>query len=601
MKESLKEYLISGPEELRYKAPKTIYCKTKEEFDSKVGKDFIEHANQTTSKGDEFLVGLSHGESPSGPYEYILQNYSLLKHPEKIHYTFINSRLQRQRGLVDITDAREFVKELLRSNRITKDQILGRDVDRNDLATYMEGLNRFLKKKLKSLGKSGLDYVFVASTPTGQVAGITRNSSSFKTKGIVALVEDTIEPELTFTPSFLKKSNRVAFLATKAEKRRPLAWLFYRWGKINESPSFLRFIENVENRMVVFIDDHALTWPQVVINRRTDHGETNIRVDMAQPLYESEKTKFPVILMIHGFLGLNTFDALLAFIPTHKYIAAAMHYGSIPYDLPPKEYSQFVVENINAVVDFFGSKGYPVYIFDHSMANTYMLMINEQIDSLPGIKKYLKGRISSNPFFGQETKYAAEQFIDNVVLRSRISVADRIIFKTVKNIIPFQSKNGARNLGIWTSEWLIKADTKFNDRIWKAIKQRIMTLIGEMDTLPALNRIPLEHTLNRLPIKIFAIQIQSSLKESKKFDHISRLEGFEKHNIPSLILKSSNDPIAKFVSQVYDTGLNITILDITNENENDLFREHLFYMIHPRTTINILDHFIEETENQSSK
>jgi len=43
-------------------------------------------------------------------------------------------------------------------------------------------------------------------------------------------------------------------------------------------------------------------------------------------------------------LGLNSFDGVLAAMPTHQCIGAAMHYGSIPYDLPPKLYSDHVVK-----------------------------------------------------------------------------------------------------------------------------------------------------------------------------------------------------------------------------------------------------------------
>lgn len=577
-----------------FHAPKTIYCKSKQEFDDAVGSDFIDYANRITEKGEKFLVGLSHGQSPSGAYEYILNHYSELKHPESIHYTFINSKLERQRGLVNVRDAISFVKTLLESNKISKDQILGRSLDRNNLEKYCKGLNSTLSKYFEGIDKQGLDYVFIASTSTGQVAGISRNSTAFESNDMVVVVNDSTDPELTFTPSFINKSGRVAFLATKAEKRRPLAWLFYRWGKPNESPSFLRFIDGVENKMTVFIDDRALTWPQVVLTRKTDYGDSSIRVDMALPYNEKEKTKLPVVLMIHGFLGLNTFDSLLAFIPSHKYISAAMHYGSIPYNIRAKHYSQFVVENVNHVVNYFGGKGHSVYIFDHSMANTYMLMLNNQIDNLPGIQKYLKGRISSNPFFGREAKHAATNFLDNVILKSNISTIDKIVFRTAKNLIPIQSKEGFRNTGIRLSKWLIKSDTSINNRIWKAIKQRIMLLVTGMDSLPQLNKIPIEHTLNRLPIKIFAIQIHSALQESKKNDATTKLSGFEKFEIPVLILKSEIDPIAKFVGKNYESCSDVTILDITNYQEKELFREHLYYMIHPHTTIKIIDKFIEE-------
>lgn len=592
-----KAKIIPTPKEtLKYAAPKTRYCKSKDEFDEAIGLDFIRQVNLVTGKGEEFLVGLSHGQSPSGAYQYILTHYSELKHPEKIHYTCINSKLKRQRGLVEVMDALSFLKALIVDEKISKDQILGRSLDRENLDAYKDGLNISLAKYLKKLNKEGLDYVFLASTPTGQVAGITRNSTAFKSNDLVVVVTDTIEPELTYTPYFLKKSGRIAFLATKAEKRRPLAWLYYRWGKENESPSFLRFIDNVKKRMTVFIDDQALTWPQTKLKRETKFGDTHIRVDMALPYNEKKKKKLPVIIMIHGFLGLNTFDALLAFIPSEKYIAAAMHYGSIPHALPPKKYSDFVARNIDHTVEHFGALGHPVYILDHSMANTYMLMISRDIEKYNGVKKHLKGRIACNPFFGSETKHATAKFMDNVILKSNISVVDKVIFTAARTLLPFETKKGMRNVAIRLSHWMIRSDSAINNRIWKAIKQRVMVLVSDMDMLPELNKIPIEHTLNRLPIKIFAIQIQSALRESKELDKMKGLSGFEKNNIPTLVFKSDIDPIAKFVPHLYEKSNNTTIVDVTEFEEKELFKEHLFYMIHPHTTINLIDQFIKEID-----
>jgi hypothetical protein len=300
--------------------------------------------------------------------------------------------------------------------------------------------------------------------------------------------------------------------------------------------------------------------------------------------------------MIHGFLGLNTFDALLAFIPSKKYVAAAMHYGSIPNDLPPIQYSQFVVENIDAVVSYFGSKGHQVYIFDHSIANTYFLMMDHDFEKLPGIKKYLRGRISSNPFFGEEAKHASIGFMDSVILKSDISLVDRAFFQTTRILMPFENKRGVRRAGINLTKWLIRSDSAVREGIWKAVKDRILFLVTKLDTLPHLNRVPIEHTLSRLPVKVFAIQVHSALKESKKLDKQKELFGFVKYNIPVLILKSEKDVIAKFVSRIYENNPNVKIIDITNYEEKDLFKEHLFYMIHPQTTINMIDHFIQESE-----
>ncbi len=600
MKNSLKHYLIKGSTDSdNYKAPETLFCHTKPEFDQAVGVDFIQYANATTKKGELFIVGLSHGISPSGPYEYILEHYHELKNPELIRYTFVNSKLKKQRGLMDVMDAVSFMKQLLKTSKISKDQILGRSLDRSDLAGYGVGLNKILSQYFEDNNRKGLNYVFLASDPRGLVAGITRNSAAFQSKDYVVLVNDTKEPELTFTPFFLMQSERIAFLATKSDKRRPLAWLFYRWARENKSPSFLRFITNVEERMKVFVDDNALTWPQVEIVRNTHFGDTSIKIDLSIPYKENASKKLPVILIIHGFLGLNTFDALLAFLPTHKYIAGAMHYGTVPFHLPKAEYSQFVVDNINEAVGYFGKKGHPVYIFDHSMANNYMLMIDDQMDQLPNFQKYVKGRIGCNPFFGQEAKHASLNFLDNVILKSKISKADRFLFKSTRAIIPLQPKLLSRNIGIKLSKWLIMSDTSVHQRIWTAVKSRIMNLLSDMDTLPALNRIPIKHTLNRLPIKIFAIQVYSSLQDSKQFDNLTQLKGFLKYKIPTLILKSENDPIAKFLPEVYNSSANVKILDITNIEETEIFREHLFYMIQPHTTIAIINDFIKDVENNA--
>lgn len=357
-----------------------------------------------------------------------------------IHYTFVNSKLQRQRGLIEVKDAVAFVKELLRTEKITKDQIIGRSVDRDNLDVYRKGINKLLKDYFKQSEKRGLDYVFLASDPNGLVAGITRESEAFGSSEFVVKVTDTKEPELTFTPQFLTQSHRIAFLATKADKRRALAWLYYKWATPDKSPEFLRFIDDVEARMTVFVDDRALTWPQLILSRRTDYGSTTIKIDMAEPFSVSQSKK-PVVLMIHGFLGLNSFDALLSFSPDEEYIPAALHFGTIPYQLPMSQYSQFVVENIDYVVDYFGKHGHPVYIFDHSMANIYMLMIEEQLPKLNGIKRYLKGRIASNPFFGSEVKHTTINFLDKVLLPGKLSFSDRMVFKASRKAIAPQSKS----------------------------------------------------------------------------------------------------------------------------------------------------------------
>jgi hypothetical protein len=404
------------------------------------------------------------------------------------------------------------------------------------------------------------------------------------------------EKEITFTPAFLSKSVRIAFLATKADKRRPLAWLFYRWAKKNESPGFLRYMENVPQRMTVYIDDKALTWPQVEVERETRYGPTTIRVDMAKPYEENAKKKLPVILFIHGFMGLNTFDGLLAAIPSRKYIAAAMHYGTIPNDLPPVQYSQFVVYNMDAVVAYFGSRGHSVYIFDHSMANIYFLMADRAFDKLEGMQKYLCGRIGANPFFGSEAKHALLGFLDDVILPSKLGVAERAMFTAARSIIPWDSKRSVRRRGINLTEWLIGVDSSMRENIWRSTKARILFMMTNLDSLPHLNRIPIEQALNRLPAKVFAIQIHSGLEASKSFDDETSMMNMPLHNIPVLILKSNRDGVAKYVPGIYEGSELTEVVDITTKEETDLFREHLYHMIHPQNTTRIIEKFIQKAE-----
>ncbi len=577
-----------------YKTPTTAYFRTKEEFDKAVGGDFLKHAKRALKKGEEFLVGLSHGLSPSGVYKYILEHFSELEHPERLYFTYVNSPLKRQRKLDDVTDARTFLKELRRKKFIGRRQILVKDLDRSNLEAYTAGINNAIGRKLKTLGKEGLDYVILASDPKGRVAGITRKSPAFESTEIAVIVKDRTEEEFTLTPHFLMQSRHIAFLATKADKRRSLAWLFEKEPKIDESPGFLRFIDNVAQRMTVFIDDNALTWPQIEVIRKNSHGESIIKVDLANTYNENAKIKRPVILMIHGFLGLNSFDGLLATVPSHKYIAAAMHYGSIPENLPVSEYSGHIVKNIETVVDHFGSRGHPVFIFDHSIANIYFLMIHRDIKQNPAIQKYLKGRIGSNPFFGKESKHALLGFLDNVVLPSVKTAKDYTaiaLFSTLRSLIPLDTKNGVRNRGIRLTRWLIKRETDFQERVWKEIKDRILHLMSNLDNLPQLNHIPIERALNRLPAKLFAIQIYSALNESKTHDHLNGLSNFTNLDIPVLILKSTRDPVARFVSRVYNSE-NVEIMDVTNEDTNNVFSEHLYHMVNPYWTADIIDDFV---------
>lgn len=578
-----------------YKTPSTKYFQTKEEFAEAVGKDFIRHANRYTKKGEDYLVGLSHGLSPVGVYNYVLDHFSKLKHPDKLYFTFVNSPLRRQRRLEVVTDARTFLKELLRKKLIAKRQVLGKELNRDDLEKYSQGINTAIEKKLQSTAKEGFDYVILASDPKGRVAGISRKSDAFKSNEIAILVKDRGEEEFTLTPHFLMKSTRIAFLATKSDKRRSLAWLFEKEPQVDESPGFLRRIENVDKKMTVYIDDNALTWPQIELIRKNTYGESIIRIDFAKPYNENALIKRPVVLLIHGFLGLNSYDGLLTAIPSHKYIAAAMHYGSVPQELPFDEYSKHIVKNIETVVKHFGERGHPVIIFDHSISNIYFLLISREYDNYPAFKKYLRGRIGSNPFFGKESKHALIGFLDNVLLPSvKTEFTARVLFGSFRRLIQLDTKNGVRNRGIRLTRWLIRRETSFQEKIWKNVKERLLYLMSNLDNLPQLNHIPIQRALNRLPAKLFAIQIYSALKESKFQDKMSDFSGFDKLGIPMLLIKSDKDPVAKFMSEIYNKE-GFTIMDVTNEESKNLFSEHLYHMVNPYWTAEIIHEFISET------
>ena len=580
--------------------PETRYFLTIESFEKAVGTDFIKYANRTLEKGQAFMVGLSHGKSPAGAYKYILEHYNELKNPQNIFYTFVNSPMARQRNLEGIIDATEFIKKLFRKGFIARKQIIGYNFSRESLEAYAADFNQSVSAYLREHDKEGFDYVFLSSDPTGRVAAIERNSKTFQSTDIATVVTTSREKELTGTPYFLLCSRRIAFLATKADKRRPLAWLYAVDVKINESPGFLRYLPNVQKRMTVFIDDRALTWPQIEINRETEYGPSVIRVDTTNPYNENAKEKLPVVILIHGFLGLNSFDGLLADIPSHKYIAAAMHYGSIPNDLPPSEYSLHITRNIEAVVEYFGSRGHSIYLYDHSMGNIYFMMIDSKLNDYPGVKKYLRGRIGANPFFGEESKHAFIGFLDTVILpalNSTSGIAAKTVANTLRTVVPLDSKAGVRKRGIWLSEWLIRGESSLRDRIWAAAKERILFLMTNMDSLPQLNRIPIERALNRLPAKVFAIQTHSALEESIQFDKQIGLINIPRQNIPILILKSERDGVAKYVPRIYE-GKNIEVIDVTNENETDLFREHLFHMVQPYRTTEIIDKFITAVEKE---
>lgn len=592
---------MTKEDKAKYVSPELKYFKTRAEFDIALGEDFIQTANKLAKSGERFLVGLSHGQSPAGAYRYILEHYNRIKRPELIRYTFVNTPLKRQRDLNEsVLDAKAFLRALVSKKLLEKREIIGSVLNVSDKEAYAAEYNKKLGIYLKEHNKEGLDYVFLATNPAGHVAGISRKSQIFDSVNIVEIVFDRLEKEITFTPFFLSQSKRIAFLATKADKRRALAWLLHQNGKPNESPSFLRFIDDVEKRLAVFIDDEALTWPQILIERKTRFGISTIKVDLAKPYNPAAKKKLPVLVMIHGFLGLNSFDGILTHLPTHKYIPAAMHYGSVPDKLEVERYSKHVVNNIDAVVAYFGERGHPVYIFDHSMGNIYFMMISKDFNRLKGIQQYLCGRIGANPFFGKEAKHAVIGFLDNVILPA-LSITknpiEKSLFRGFRSIVPLDTKNGVRKRGINMTDMLIRKDSGMRDRIWKAMKERIIYLMTTMDSLPQLNKIPIERALHRLPAKLFVIQIYSALLESKEFDKQEGYPNMEANDIPILILKSEKDCIAKFEPR-FHTGSNVEVIDVTNHKERDLFKEHLYHMVFLDEAIEIIDKFISKVEKK---
>lgn len=597
----LKPFLDSenSPSDI-YPVPETRYFRTPEAFDKAVGQDFIDYANKITDRGQRFLVGLAHGQSPSGAYQYIFDHYHEIRRSSLIRFTFTNSKLIRQRGLEGVMDAQRFLTKMLRRGMITKKQILGRSLKRDSIEQYAIGFNNNLKNYLLKHNKKGFDYVFLSFDPRGKVAGISRNSAAFDSEEPVVMVMDVDsgELEITGTPAFLSKAKRIAVLATKADKRRPLAWLYHRLGKPNESPSFLRYIDSVDKRMTVFIDDRALTWPQVKLVRQTPYGSSTIRLDVAQPYKERADDKRPVILLIHGFLGLNSFDGVLTALPASKYIGAALHYGSIPHDLPFERYSKHVVKNIDKVVQYFGEQGHPVYIFDHSMGNTYFMLMDRDYNELPGIKNYLCGRIGANPFFGEYAKHAMTGFLDTVLLpalKYRKNAVEKTMLFSFRRILPFDTRKGVRRRALNFSEWLIRKESSIRERVWSTAKERIMRTMRNLDSLPHLDRVPIERALNRLPAKLFAIQIHAALLESITHDKQTSFANMAKNRVPILILKSKKDAIAKFAPKFHKTA-NVNVIDVTNSEEKDLFREHLYHMVHPRRASKIIGDFIDGNE-----
>ncbi len=67
------------------------------------------------------------------------------------------------------------------------------------------------------------------------------------------------------------------------------------------------------------------------------------------------------------------------------------------------------------------------------------------------------------------------------------------------------------------------------------MKERVLVLMTNMDSLPDLNRIPIEKALNKVPVKVFAIQSHSAFRESYAFDKQVGLVNIPQNNIPVMI------------------------------------------------------------------
>ena len=171
-----------------YQVPETRYFHDQETFDRAVGQDFIDYANKITDRGQKFLVGLAHGQSPQGAYQYIFEHYHEIRRSSLIRFSFTNSKLKRQRELEGVMDAQRLLTKMLRRGMINKDQILGRSLNRDDIESYAEGFNNNLKAYLKENKKLGFDYVFLSFDPKGKVAGVSRNSTAFDSEEPVVIV-----------------------------------------------------------------------------------------------------------------------------------------------------------------------------------------------------------------------------------------------------------------------------------------------------------------------------------------------------------------------------------------------------------------------------
>ena len=225
-------------------------------------------------------------------------------------------------------------------------------------------------------------------------------------------------------------------------------------------------------------------------------------------------------------------------------------------------------------------------------------MQDKNLDKLQGIKKYLKGRIGINPFFAEEAKHASLGFLDYVIipaLRFKTSPGWKTAVMATRALMPLDTKRGARKKGIKVTKYLIKENGKDNNTVWVSLKERILQILTTMDSLPFVNIIPLKNALSRLNSKLFAIQIYSALTDYYDFDGQEGLQNFDETKLPILIIKSERDAVAKFVPRLY-SGENVEILDVTRYNEKNLFREHLYHMLYPKKTVEIVSEFISKVE-----
>ncbi len=228
--------------------------------------------------------------------------------------------------------------------------------------------------------------------------------------------------------------------------------------------------------------------------------------------------------------------------------------------------------------------------------------MNQNFENLKGVNQYLKGRIGANPFFGSEAKHAFLGFLDTVIIpsfslgKNPVEKSTLIFLRNV--VVPLMPKWEVRRQGIAWTRMAIGRNSIMSDQLWDLIKQQILILMTGLDSVPALNRIPIERALSRLPAKIFAIQIHSALIASKKLNWKKGLKNFEKHDIRIMILKSEKDGIAKYSHKYYD-HVKVKVIGVTNFKEKDFFREHLYHMVEPVKTVQIIDDFVSEIEAEN--